>query len=58
MQANNTVVEQPTYYPNLTQTLTNHATKFIRNSVANNQPFFFFMSYVHVRAPRVLAWPC
>jgi len=51
LMANNTIVEQPTAYNNLTEVLTNHAIKFINNSVAEGRPFFFFMSYVHVHAP-------
>eukprot|EP00042_Codosiga_hollandica_P058666 m.888254 g.888254 ORF g.888254 m.888254 type:complete len:519 (+) comp59927_c0_seq3:5005-6561(+) len=48
VMANNTVVEQPTIYTNLTAILTDHALAFIDNAVADSQPFFFFMSYVHV----------
>ncbi|EGD77599.1 steroid sulfatase [Salpingoeca rosetta] len=51
VMANNTVVSQPTIYSNLTQTLTDHAIHFITEKAALNQPFFFYMAYVHVHTP-------
>jgi steryl-sulfatase len=42
------VVQQPTHMQNLTLELTDHAIRFINNSVAAEQPFFLLFAYVHV----------
>jgi arylsulfatase A len=51
VMANHTVVQQPTVYDNLTDTLTGHAVDFITRQAATKQPFFFLMSFVHVHSP-------
>ena len=51
LMANNTVVEQPTIYSNLTYVLTDHAVSFISRQAQAQQPFFFLMSFVHVHSP-------
>eukprot|EP00037_Helgoeca_nana_P016944 m.159891 g.159891 ORF g.159891 m.159891 type:complete len:541 (-) comp23766_c0_seq1:285-1907(-) len=48
LMANHTVVQQPTHMQNLTLELTDHAIRFINNSVAAEQPFFLLFAYVHV----------
>lgn len=41
-------MQQPTHMQNLTLELTDHAIRFINNSVAAGAPFFHLMAYVHV----------
>eukprot|EP00730_Choanoeca_flexa_P002180 TRINITY_DN10943_c0_g1_i2.p1 TRINITY_DN10943_c0_g1~~TRINITY_DN10943_c0_g1_i2.p1 ORF type:complete len:527 (+),score=90.49 TRINITY_DN10943_c0_g1_i2:95-1675(+) len=51
IMANNTVVEQPTNYDNLTQIITDHTIDVMQHAVAIEQPFFAVMSFVHVHTP-------
>ncbi len=51
LMANHTIVQQPFFYSNMTESLTNHAIEYISDKVAQHQPFFFYMSYVHVHSP-------
>eukprot|EP00047_Mylnosiga_fluctuans_P007900 m.5308 g.5308 ORF g.5308 m.5308 type:complete len:524 (+) comp1994_c0_seq1:10-1581(+) len=51
LMANNTIVEQPTIYSNLTSVLTQHAVDFIDGHAQGEKPFFFYMSFMHVHTP-------
>eukprot|EP00656_Telonema_subtile_P053598 TRINITY_DN7805_c0_g1_i5.p1 TRINITY_DN7805_c0_g1~~TRINITY_DN7805_c0_g1_i5.p1 ORF type:complete len:450 (-),score=91.86 TRINITY_DN7805_c0_g1_i5:132-1481(-) len=50
MMANDTVVQQPLRLENFTETITDHAVRFIATSDPH-QPWFFMMSYFHVHTP-------
>jgi len=50
--ANNTVVEQPVDLNTLNQRYTDHAVKYISDSLNNDENFFLYFAYGHVHTPQ------
>ncbi len=48
---NTTVVQQPLRLENFTQSITDHAVNFIRDTTSPDQPWLTFVSYFHVHTP-------
>ena len=46
------IVQQPAYLPTLTNLYTEKAIEFMKNSMAENNPFFLYVAYHQLHTPQ------